>query len=200
VNKAITFTQNDVRYLGLEMGENSHRPHTPLEVFEKKYGDCKDKTLLLATLLKELGIKTDIALVSTYDKRSLVDFLPTHGLFNHVITKINYNGQSYWIDPTRTQQGADIKTMYQPDYEQALIVDKSTQALETVSLKNNIATKVEVSERIIASDYVSPVEWQITSVFSGYEAESMRYRIKSNGEKKSCQTVLELLRKTISKN
>ena len=46
--KSLDFVQNSVRYMGVEMGENSHRAHNPEIVFKQRYGDCKDKSLLLA--------------------------------------------------------------------------------------------------------------------------------------------------------
>src|SRR5262249_19646559 len=45
---AIRFVQEQVRYLGIEMGVGSHRPTDPNEVARRRFGDCKDKALLLA--------------------------------------------------------------------------------------------------------------------------------------------------------
>src|SRR5574341_364506 len=38
---ALRFVQDEVRYLGIELGPSSHRPHRPAEVFERRFGDCK---------------------------------------------------------------------------------------------------------------------------------------------------------------
>src|SRR4051812_7313921 len=45
--KAIRFVQDEVRYLGLEIGRYTHKPHAPADVYHQLYGDCKDKALLL---------------------------------------------------------------------------------------------------------------------------------------------------------
>src|SRR5258708_3270917 len=62
---SIRFVQDDIRYLGIEMGRGSHEPRQPAVVLAQRYGDCKDKALLLATLLRELGIEAYPALVNT---------------------------------------------------------------------------------------------------------------------------------------
>ena len=49
VDRAVRFVQDEIRYLGLEMGRNSHQPHPPAQTLERRFGDCKDKAALLVT-------------------------------------------------------------------------------------------------------------------------------------------------------
>src|SRR5690606_28080296 len=51
VKEATDFVQNEVRYMGVEVGEYSHRANKPEKVFDQRYGDCKDKSVLLSALL-----------------------------------------------------------------------------------------------------------------------------------------------------
>ena len=71
------FVQDEVRYLGIELGTYSHTPTKPSKVFERRFGDCKDKTLLLMTMLNELGINARPALVNTDARRALDEWLPS---------------------------------------------------------------------------------------------------------------------------
>src|SRR6185503_4041090 len=52
VLKALQFIQDEIRYLGIENGINSHQPTDPSVVFARGYGDCKDKALLFCTMLR----------------------------------------------------------------------------------------------------------------------------------------------------
>src|SRR5690606_18839309 len=52
---ALRLVQDEVRYFGQEIGDSSHRPASPAVTWERRYGDCKDKTYLLVTLLRRLG-------------------------------------------------------------------------------------------------------------------------------------------------
>jgi Domain of Unknown Function with PDB structure (DUF3857)/Transglutaminase-like superfamily len=56
---ALEFAQSEIRYFSVSLGESSHRPTPPDEVLRRRYGDCKDKSLLLIVLLRELGIESN---------------------------------------------------------------------------------------------------------------------------------------------
>lgn len=61
------FVQKDVSYLELTIDSDSmagYRPHPASEVCENRYGDCKDKALLLCTMLRVLGVEAHIMLVN----------------------------------------------------------------------------------------------------------------------------------------
>ena len=50
------FVQRDIRYVAIELGIGGWQPHPATEVFAHRYGDCKDKATLMATMLREIGI------------------------------------------------------------------------------------------------------------------------------------------------
>ncbi|AZZ96444.1 DUF3857 domain-containing protein [Pseudoalteromonas sp. R3] len=182
IEQAITFVQDEIRYLGLELGVNSHQPNMPHQVYEKRFGDCKDKTLLLNTLLKALEIEAQPALVSTEKRDYINEFLPTHSAFNHVITYFTLDGQEFWVDPTISYQGNSLNALYQPDYGRALLVDAQSGALKEVEVK--VARHgIDINEMIIAPDYVSPVQWRIESQYYGWQAERLRYQLASSQKK-----------------
>src|SRR5690606_35585692 len=74
---AIRFVQDDIRYLGFEHGLNSHKPHAPLKVLQQRFGDCKDKSLLLCALLRSEGIEAWPVLVNTVRVKVLDKALPS---------------------------------------------------------------------------------------------------------------------------
>ncbi|HYO76071.1 MAG TPA: DUF3857 domain-containing protein, partial [Thermoanaerobaculia bacterium] len=51
------FAQRDVRYVAIEVGIGGYQPHAAGDVFTNRFGDCKDKTILLRTMLKEAGVE-----------------------------------------------------------------------------------------------------------------------------------------------
>lgn len=81
------FVQRDIRYVAVEIGIGGYRPHAPREVFEKGYGDCKDKALLLSVMLEEIGIDSRLVLINT-DRGVVAPELPSARSFNHVILAI----------------------------------------------------------------------------------------------------------------
>lgn len=119
---AIRFVQDDIRYMGIEMGEYSHRPNTPDKILSQRFGDCKDKSLLLTTLLKADSIPASMVYVNTYHKGHVSDFLPSPDVFNHVIVFAGCGGKGHWIDPTISYQRGTIWSLTIPDYQKGLII------------------------------------------------------------------------------
>ena len=167
---AIRFVQDDIRYLGIEMGRGSHEPRQPAVVMSQRYGDCKDKALFLAALLRELGIEAYPALVNTKLRRHLDDFLPSPFLFDHVITEVIDGSKTYWIDGTLADQGGTLATIDTPSDERALIVRPQTNALAKIVVQSHGSIAVE---EIISSDK-QQMTLDVTSTYSGRDADDMR--------------------------
>lgn len=120
---AIHFVQNNIRYLGEENGIGSHKPRPPAQIVAQGYGDCKDKALLLVSMLNALGIDAYPALVDTYWRDQLNAQPAAPYSFNHVIVQIDFGGKPMWIDATRTHQGSKLTTMAQsPSYSNQVSV------------------------------------------------------------------------------
>ncbi|HEX7828513.1 MAG TPA: DUF3857 domain-containing protein [Thermoanaerobaculia bacterium] len=172
ITAAIRFVQDDVRYLGIEMGRSSHEPHQPWETLEQRWGDCKDKTLLLVSLLRELGVEAYPALVNTRLQRRLDEKLPSPFLFDHVITQVIDGGKTYWIDGTIADQGGSLATIETPSDERALIVRDNTNALTNVV--TNDKGSIVVEQTYTTTDYTKPVVLNVKTTWSGSDADSVR--------------------------
>lgn len=81
------FLQHDIRYVAISLGIGGWQPHPAQDVFNNRYGDCKDKVTLMRTMLREIGV--DSYLVAIYDERGAVTpSSPPHNGFNHAILAI----------------------------------------------------------------------------------------------------------------
>jgi lipoprotein NlpI/transglutaminase-like putative cysteine protease len=101
---ALKFVQKDIRYFGAELGVNTHRPTAPDKVLAQRFGDCKDKVLLLIALLRRLDIPATPVLVSTSMRGRVGELLPSPLAFDHVIVRVDLKGSTYWLDGTRNHQ------------------------------------------------------------------------------------------------
>jgi len=179
VTAAIRFVQDDIRYLGIEMGRNSHEPHQPAEVLTQRWGDCKDKSLLLAALLRELGVEAYPAMVNTRLRHELDTQLPSPFLFDHVITQVIVKGRTYWIDGTLGDQGGTLETIDTPNDERALVVRDDTKALATIATADDQSSAV-IEQTYTARDYTSPVILDVVSVYRGSNADQFRSSLVSD--------------------
>src|SRR5204863_3613605 len=87
VSAAAAFMQGKIRYVAIEIGIGGFQPHAAGDIFQRKYGDCKDKVTLMSTLLKQMGIDSHYLMVHT-GRGVVAENVPsTH--FNHVILAID---------------------------------------------------------------------------------------------------------------
>ncbi len=177
ISDLIHFVQDDIRYLGFEDGLNAFVPHRPKQVYQQRFGDCKDKSLLLIALLKSMGVEASPVLVNTYLKNELESQLASPFNFNHCVSAVEVSGKTYFIDPTISKQGGDLFNTYFPDYGKVLHIEN--QQLE--SIPENQSGTVEIEE------YLKPYEnnteasfYSVKTTFRGFQADNMRSFFATN--------------------
>ena len=126
---ALRFVQDEIRYLGIEIGEGSYVPRNPALVLERRFGDCKDKTFLLLNLFLGLGIEAYPALVNLDLLDHVDEQLPSAAVFNHVIVAARIGGKLVFMDPTARSVPGTLKDLVQPDYGKALVLRKGENGL-----------------------------------------------------------------------
>jgi transglutaminase-like putative cysteine protease len=172
---ALNYVQSQIRYLGIEVGPGSHAPNPPETVLERRYGDCKDKTLLTIALLRGLGLAADPALVSTESKQAVEGHLPSPGSFNHVLVRARIGDKLYWLDPTRAPQKGDIDRLVQADHGRALVVAADSTGLVAMAGPEARAMHREVHATLDARAGVGkPASYVVTTTTRGASADSMR--------------------------
>jgi len=172
IKAALTFVQQDIRYLGIETGIHNIKPFSPNIVLKRRYGDCKDKVFLLVTILNEVGVEAYPALVSTKYRDHITDFIPSPNIFNHVIAYVKLGAKEYWYDPTISSQGGTFDNIFIPNYGKALIVDTDTIKFKSVVSRGEDRT--EIKEFFTITDLKSPANFKVVSTYYGAQANSQR--------------------------
>ncbi len=171
------FVQDEVRYLGIELGPYSHTPTQPDKVFQRRFGDCKDKSLLLATMLNALGIEAHPALVNTQARHTLDDYQPSPYAFDHVIVQATLDDKIHWIDATMSYQRGTLANESALEYERALVLRPDAAALTTMPLAPDAQPTTTVKEVYQVESFAAPVALTVTSTFRAVDADNMRYRL-----------------------
>jgi hypothetical protein len=177
IQAALRFVQDEVRYLAIEIGPYSHQPSPPARVFKRRFGDCKDKSLLLATILSEIGIEAYPALVNTDAEQALSDFQPSPFDFDHCIVKAQAGGNSYWLDPTITLQRGPVSTASTLKYARALVLKEGTRDLETIPPPPADLLMVSVDQVYTVESHSAAASLSVKTTFRGSEADSMRHSL-----------------------
>ncbi|NIR51625.1 DUF3857 and transglutaminase domain-containing protein [candidate division KSB1 bacterium] len=105
IQKLYEFLQNYTHYVAVELGIGGYQPYSAEEVYEKKYGDCKDLSNLMIAMLNEAGIDAYPALIQTRDKGVTITEFPSQQ-FNHAIVLVPMEEDTIWLECTADRLAA----------------------------------------------------------------------------------------------
>ena len=176
VATALEYVQSEIRYFSIGLGESSHRPAQPSAVLGRRYGDCKDKVLLLVSLLRELQIESHPVLLRAGGGKLLTQSLPSPDMFNHAIVQVILAGQTYFLDPTRLGQHGRLDRMGQThEGVQALIVGSRSEAPITIASPDPASlVRSELSEFVTIPKFGEPGQLRFRQSWNGAGAEHLR--------------------------
>jgi lipoprotein NlpI len=169
--------QTEIRYVSVALGESSHRPHAPAEVLRNRYGDCKDKSLLLMRILQSLGIPARAVLASLAAPQGPAKQLASPLAFDHAVVQARIDGRDFYLDPTRLGQRGALTRMGQGlEDASVLVVDgRETSALSVVRSPNRRELFYnELSEKFRLDAFGDDGEVESNQQFSGVAAETLR--------------------------
>ncbi|HEX5055649.1 MAG TPA: DUF3857 and transglutaminase domain-containing protein [Gammaproteobacteria bacterium] len=183
IAQALQYVQGEIRYYGIEIGENSHRPLSAEQTLARRYGDCKDKAVLLLSILRALGIEAYAALVNSQLRRGVGDALPAINLFNHVIVSVIYDGKVYWLDPSREYQYGNLSLIHQPDYGYALVLKPGANALTDARPQYQAYSGNELHESFdLTAGPQAPALYTAHTVVMGLNAEKLRRTLAGSNQ------------------
>jgi lipoprotein NlpI/transglutaminase-like putative cysteine protease len=182
VEAALQFVQQDIRYFSMSFGESSHRPAAPAKVLAQRFGDCKDKSLLLISLLREMGITAHPVLVSQSFRGDVDRWPAIHSAFDHAIVAVELDGTAYWVDATRAQQQGTLAERQAWSFGKGLVLNTAASGLTKAPPRPAGLVDQYTREEYIVSKLSEPVRLNVESVFTGEWAENTE-RIMSSPQR-----------------
>ena len=177
---ALKLVQRELRYLAVSVGDGGFVPRSTDEIWRTRFGDCKDASRLLVALLDRLRVRAAPALVHTAIGRDLKDGPPHLPAFDHCIVRVQIEGETFWLDPTRATQGGRLERLSQARFGWALPLVEGAD-LQWMG-EDEAEMLYEQHDRIIlGSRRSSPAELQIRGVSRGWRADGLRRRVENEG-------------------
>src|SRR3989338_5573701 len=194
IKKTLLYFKENIRYVSMSFGMNAFEPHLPQDVLENKYGDCKDQSILLISMLKYIGIDAYPVLVrygnSVYPPDRVA---PSPQEFRHVLVYANFKGQDLWLDPL--EKGLDMGELPYSLTEEKLFVIKP-EAGEFIDIPEMpIEKKTSVRKIIIDLAEDGSCTGSVESIFSYSESSSFRSTLKNFTSKQMELLKIGLLQK-----
>lgn len=184
------FCAQDIRYVAVEYGDAGYEPHSAAEIFANKYGDCKDKVILLLAMLDAVGIQAYPVLISTQDSLDLQKDVPSL-VFNHAIAAVKVADKLVFMDATAStvpwgslppgDQDRDVLVFF-PDHYEILRTPASGPG------ENRILTELRLK---VADDKSVSAERLVTArgVYEHMQRYWLRYTMPSLVEEELKQKV-----------
>ncbi len=137
------FVQEEIRYEQVYLDKGGFIPNRVEDILIRKYGDCKDYTLLTHILAKSLDINTSIALCFRGRGNEFFSEMPV-SQFNHAILHYRYKGRDYWYDGTN-RVGIPGLTSRDLINQPALLIRPGASKLVTIREDKDNLLKIEGS-------------------------------------------------------
>lgn len=187
---ALRFVQDRIR--SEEMIAYQHID--PSIIFERRFGNNKDKIQLLRSFLALSDIESDPVLVSTKNGKKLPDYFPSPHLFDHAILRIKIGDSFYWVDPTTLFEGGPLSTTTNESYTHGLILTEGQSHL--TPLPEPTKNKIEslLSATLESPDSPRALVMLITD-FYHQEANGIRRYYKSTSKEDISNQCLECMKK-----
>lgn len=130
------WTQQNIKYIDFEYALGGFIPREANDVFNKKYGDCKDNSSILYEMLKVADLKGNLTWIGTRSIPYSYTELPTPMVDNHMILSYKEGDKTYFLDATGRYLPLEIPSSFIQGKE-ALIGDGKDQfTIETVPVVN----------------------------------------------------------------
>ena len=188
IDRLLARMSDEVRYTGIELGEGGLIPRKPAETLKRRFGDCKDKAVLLTALLRASDIPAYVALLNAGDDEADVEpSLPGLGLFDHAIVVVP-GSPAIWIDPTDPYvRAGELPTADQGRL--ALIASNTAAELvktpESTSAENRQSESREFflagygpSRVVSTSEYHGAVERDLRALYAGQDGPTLRQALR----------------------
>lgn len=94
------FVQQSVRYIAFEEGMGGFIPRNPELVCTRRYGDCKDKSALLVSMLRYAGLKAEFTWIGSRQLPYRYSEVPLPITDDHMICALELNGNTIFLDAT----------------------------------------------------------------------------------------------------
>jgi hypothetical protein len=143
------YLQQNFRYVYVAFGIGGWMPQSANEVYQQKYGECKGLTNLMKTMLKEVGIESQYALVRAGDEEEDIDIDFVSNQFNHAFLRIPRPDGAIWLECTsRTSSPGYLGDFTKNRY--ALVINEGVGFLEKTPDYKAKAFNTQVTESIIS--------------------------------------------------
>lgn len=180
------WTQQNIKYIAFEYALGGFIPREANDVFNKKYGDCKDNSSILFEMLKIAGLKGNLTWIGTRKIPYTYTELPTPMVDNHMILSYTEGNKTYFLDATGRYLALEMPSSFIQGKE-ALIGDGEGKfRIETVPVMSPKTNSYKESSQLSIKDNQLIGKGETT--LSGYYKIDFYNQLESKNSEKELKT------------
>ena len=168
------YVQKELHYEAIEFGRRAYVPKPARETLRDRYGDCKDHSVLLYSMLNAVDIPARLALVNI--NQQVIADMPNIDQFDHMIVSVPLEGGRLFIDAT----DKDLRLGHTPPRYMAgnfaLVLDDSSALLPIPEF--SVGDSALSVEREIERTESNELRVTEIGVFSGHQAADLRGQLR----------------------
>ncbi|HEY8936438.1 MAG TPA: transglutaminase domain-containing protein [Cyclobacteriaceae bacterium] len=171
VEAIFQWVQSNISYIAFEDGLSGFVPRPASDVYNKRYGDCKDMANLLKEMITASGIKAHVAWIGTRSKPYTFAEVPAPPSCNHMICMVPLNGKTLFLDATDSYSAFGLPSSMIQGKEALISLDNASfdvQKVPVVPRQQNQridSIKVELT--------TSGIRGKLTCSLRGYKKEDL---------------------------
>ena len=175
------WVQSHIRYIAFENGLEGFRPRQASEVYEKRYGDCKDMSSIMTQMLRLAGLNAYYTWIGTREIPYRYSEVPLPIVDNHMISTLHLNDNWYFLDATNSYSRIELPPSSIQGKEALVAIDENSYKVLTVPV-----AEAEVN-LLVDSTFINLTEKGIKGYQSvdyfGYFGQDVYTAVKYRNEK-----------------
>lgn len=133
--KAIYYwVQENIKYIAFEYALGGFIPREANDVFNKKYGDCKDNSSILFKMLDVADLKGNLTWIGTRSIPYKYDEVPTPAVDNHMILTYLDGDDTYYLDATGRYIPIDMPSSFIQGKEALISINENEFKIKEVPI------------------------------------------------------------------
>ena len=191
IEKIYYWVQSNIKYIAFEDGMRGFIPHTGQYAIEKRYGDCKDMSSCIVSMLREADIDAHYTWVGSRDLPFKYSVTPSPIVDNHMIATAYVGDKLYFLDATGQYTPLGLPTSMIQGKEVLVSRDNENFKVETVPIISKEKSQYRDTVEIELSN--GTIIGKGKASLTGYIKVFNTYKLYNANQKKTDKYVQSLL-------
>ncbi len=191
IKNVFYFVQEEIKYIAIEDGLGGFIPREPSDTYNNKFGDCKDKAVLINALLNQSGIPSYPVWIGTRDIPYSYSEVPTPQSDNHMIATVKVNNNWVFLDGTSVHLEYGMPTSMIQGKEALIGISQDSFLIAKVpEMDKSKTVKTEKYKIVLSGEHISGSGY---TSYTGYIKQNFYYNLAQGGLGKEIQFINKTL-------